>query len=484
MLHSKKYLDLEYIKQLTRAVILYPEHKQLLSFIPAVKKYIIANRIKLTDFFKTENDDIIKALNYIIYNIDNLSEIQLKQNIINLVERKGEYHLSIMKQFLEEVFNKEEIVGDLSFLNSEWKKIIKYILVVDTIINLSELEEKYFSIQDVEREVEGKISRILDKIEEVTDKKEINVEGVKDIEVVLDSIVKEDGEFRPFRLFESMKIAETRRVITVIGPSGLGKSMLLCSVAADYLTNPIYNDGTKKIVFYFTAENTREETLNRIIANVTDTSINDIKRIKEDIELKKRISSIWKEKVNPNIILSVVELEAGVHTVATFITFITKMMKKYPGSIPFVLVADYIERFRSIRGDDRRIELGEIVNDLRNLAIEYNIPVYTAAQLNRSGVKKVVQGKNPEITDIGESWKIIENSDVAIFIEGETIGQIRNVSFSFKKHRYFEAGKNIHAKYIPSKAKFTLYNSSSSVDLDIGDTMFSINEDDNPLFDI
>lgn len=479
---SKKYLDKDYILHLTKSILLYNDHKQALSFIPAVKKYIIANRINLTNYFKTDVDDILKALNYIIYNIDTISPEIIKQNIINQVEKKGDFYLNTVKTFLEEAFNTSDINESLIFINKEWKKIIKYIVMVDTIKNLAELEKKYFSEKDIEKEVESAISKLFDKIEEITDKKEINIEGINDIEKIIDELKKEDGEFRPFRLFESMKIAETRRVITVIGPSGLGKSMLLCSVASDYLTNPIYNDNTKKIVFYFSAENTREETLNRIIANVTDITINEVKNSRNDISLKSKIIKEWKEKINPNMVLSVIELEAGIHTTTTMISFINKTLKKYPNSIPFVVIVDYIERFRSIRGDDRRIELGEIVNDLRNLALEYNVPVFTAAQLNRTGVKKVVSGKNPDITDIGESWKIIENSDVAIILEGEMTGQVRNVSFGFKKHRYFEAGKSIHAKYIPSKAKFTLYE-VKDVNIDIN-TYEDLEENNDILFEL
>lgn len=110
------------------------------------------------------------------------------------------------------------------------------------------------------------------------------------------------------------------------------------------------------------------------------------------------------------------------------------------------MVQDYIKRIRPIEyNNDMRLDTGNVINDFRNYAIFKNIPVITASQLNREGVKTVDMARNANKRNIvesigrnmiGESGLIEENLDASIFIAKEFIDGKIWMGFELKKTRY------------------------------------------------
>jgi hypothetical protein len=90
------------------------------------------------------------------------------------------------------------------------------------------------------------------------------------------------------------------------------------------------------------------------------------------------------------------------------------------------LVEDHVKRIRSVYNNpDLRIELGDVVNELKAFAVEKDIPVLTNTHLNREATKLVEDALNKNTRDVGrqlgksfagESLLMIENIDVAISI--------------------------------------------------------------------
>ncbi len=61
-----------------------------------------------------------------------------------------------------------------------------------------------------------------------------------------------------------------------------------------------------------------------------------------------------------------------------------KRQESTTGFVPDVLIVDYADIMRSSnKYNERRFELELIYQELRNIAIQFNIPVITATQLNR-----------------------------------------------------------------------------------------------------
>jgi hypothetical protein len=120
------------------------------------------------------------------------------------------------------------------------------------------------------------------------------------------------------------------------------------------------------------------------------------------------------------------------------------------------VIVDYTSRLESIsREKEERFRLGEIINNLSTLAKEKNIPVVTAAQLNREAMKKIEEmaqvGKanfasSLQASHVGEAWSMIQNSDVAFIITPEVVmtsgEEIKYLGFNRIKQRGKQVAKS------------------------------------------
>lgn len=101
-------------------------------------------------------------------------------------------------------------------------------------------------------------------------------------------------------------------------------------------------------------------------------------------------------------------------------------LKKENKQVVF-LVVDYLKRLKPIAtSKELRIELGNISNELKSLALEYDIPVLTAQQLNRNAFASLEEAESFEeklrasnklgASEVGESIDIIQNVDYAFIV--------------------------------------------------------------------
>jgi hypothetical protein len=108
-----------------------------------------------------------------------------------------------------------------------------------------------------------------------------------------------------------------------------------------------------------------------------------------------------------------------------------------------LLALDYIKRIRPAeKGRDEKEELKNISNELKSLAIEYDIPVVTGHQLNRAGagvIDAAMQANKEDLgkflgrSNVGSAWEVVENSDVVIIINVEKKRQTGQYYLTFKR---------------------------------------------------
>ena len=91
------------------------------------------------------------------------------------------------------------------------------------------------------------------------------------------------------------------------------------------------------------------------------------------------------------------------------------------------LVQDHVKRIRSVgKYSDLRIELGEVVNEFKNFAVEKDIPVISVSHLNRDAARVIESGEqNGRRQDttkllgkssVGESFLMLDNLDGGFII--------------------------------------------------------------------
>ena len=113
--------------------------------------------------------------------------------------------------------------------------------------------------------------------------------------------------------------------------------------------------------------------------------------------------------------------------------------------------------------NDKRFELDAIYQQLRNLGIEFNIPVITATQLNRSAIEKLESGGILTEEFIAESYGIARIVDCGVTINATPADNANNNSIIYVfKNRDGEAGEQFRMFVDFSKATIREWSASAT----------------------
>ena len=158
--------------------------------------------------------------------------------------------------------------------------------------------------------------------------------------------------------------------------TGVGKSHFLVALGANAMR-------VGKNVVHYTFELTETAVGIRYDSNLCGVPSNEVPDSKELIMKKYDKMELGR--------LIIKEYPTGSASVNTIRNHLEKVMMK--GFIPSLVIIDYADVMRSTRQfDSLRHELKLIYEELRNLSMDMNIPIWTASQSNRSGSTADVVG--------------------------------------------------------------------------------------------
>ena len=235
----------------------------------------------------------------------------------------------------------------------------------------------------------------------------------------------------------------------IVGGIGIGKTLCLTHLSSGYLSQG-------KNVLYITMEMSSERIAERIDANLLNVSINDLAGMKKTL-FESRIHKI-RDKSHGRLIIK--EYPSGGAHAGHFRALISELAlkKKF---VPDVIMIDYIgicASSRLKRGDNSNTYLKSIAEELRGLAQENNVPLWTGAQFTRTGMNS----SDPSMTDVGYSIGVVETCDFVISITMDEklealnqylVKQLKNRYNSKSQHRKFVVGVDV--------SKMRLYNVDS-----------------------
>jgi len=220
---------------------------------------------------------------------------------------------------------------------------------------------------------------------------------------------------------------ECGRFHLFVGLPGAGKSTELLNVVLEikkFNKEFLTKDSTKKpLILVISQENSQEETLERIISHYTDG----------DYDMKELSESDIEDILFQNGFTTGIDIEFIYRPSKSISTLDVRDMiieKEAEGFEVVLLVHDYLKRIKSSeRYPDLYMELGQVVDDFCNIAKEFSIPVISAMQFNREAFSKIEKAlesgkadvaKNLSSNNIGESIRVVDNSDVVIAIAKES----------------------------------------------------------------
>lgn len=234
--------------------------------------------------------------------------------------------------------------------------------------------------------------------------------------------------------------------------TNVGKTLSMTHLATSYLKQG-------KNVLYITMEMSQERISERIDCNLLDVAIDDLGKLSKD-EFLGRVNQI-KGKTRGTLVVK--EYPTASAHVGHFKSLISelKLKKRF---VPDVIFVDYINicacmRIKAGAGANSYTTIKAIAEELRALAVENNVPLWTATQVNRGGAKS----SDISMTDTSESYGIPYTADFFIAASrSEEMDELGQIMFSQLKSRYGDI--NWHRRFVVGidLKKFRLYNVDQS----------------------
>jgi replicative DNA helicase len=238
---------------------------------------------------------------------------------------------------------------------------------------------------------------------------------------------------------------------------GAGKTMLMCHMAAANLSM-----GYK--VLYITLEMAKERIAERIDANLLNIGMDELKFI-EKSAYEKRIEKL-RGATNGKLIIE--EFPTACAGAANF-RYLLNELKIKKNFRPDIIYVDYLNICMS-----SRIKYGNnvssyhyikaIAEELRGLAVEQDLPIVSATQVNRSGSSS----SDMEMEDVSESWGLPATCDLLMaLITSDELSALGQIMVKQLKNRYGDI--NINTRFVlgVDRNKMRFYDCEHSAQRDV-----------------
>lgn len=242
--------------------------------------------------------------------------------------------------------------------------------------------------------------------------------------------------------------------------TGVGKSLFMCHVAASTLMQ-------SKNVLYITLEMSDKKIAERIDANLMNISLDDLVTLPKKMfdDKIKRIDKKTKGK------LIVKEYPtASAHT-GHFRALMNELIIK-KNFRPDIVIIDYLNicasaRFKMGANINSYSYIKSIAEELRGLAVEFNIPIMSATQTTRTGFVSTDIG----LEDTSESFGLPATADLMFaLISTEELEKLNQMLVKQLKNRYNDPTLNKRFVIGVDRAKMKLYDVEQSAQEGLVDT--------------
>jgi|TARA_B100001245_G_scaffold72413_1_gene51323 archaellum biogenesis ATPase FlaH len=382
--------------------------------------------------------------------------------VINLSERtdlhEDDYNSCVkLVGFLEE--NKEEISDEEWLLNTT-----ESFCQDKSIYNAIMESVQIISPNSKTKDDKGKIPEILTDALGVTFDPHIGHDYIDDSDDRYNFYHKVEEKI-PFDLEYFNKITKgglPRKTLNIaLAGTGVGKSLFMCHVAANCLNE-------SRNVLYITLEMAEEKIAMRIDANLLNISMDDITDLPKAI-FDQKVAKL-KSKAKGKLIIK--EYPTAAAGAQHFRSLLNELALKRDFK-PDIIFIDYLNICTS-----SRIKAGAYVNsysyiksiaeELRGLAVEYNVPIVSATQTTRSGFTSTDIG----LEDTSESFGLPATADFMFaIISTEELEELGQFLVKQLKNRYSDPIYNKRFMIGVDRKKMRLFDLEESAQTGINDVV-------------
>ncbi len=265
----------------------------------------------------------------------------------------------------------------------------------------------------------------------------------------------------PFDIEYLNKITQggvTRKSLNILmAGTGVGKTIGMCHMAASNLT-------IGKNVLYVTMEMAEERIAERIDANLLDIELNRLKDLTK-VMYERKMEQL-KQKVKGKIIIK--EFPTSQAHTGHFRHLLNELSLKKDFK-PDIIYVDYLnicasQRLVGSQSVNSYTYVKAIAEELRGLAVEYNVPIWSATQTTRSGFGNSDVG----LEDTSESFGLPATADLFLaLIQTEELEELNQVMVKQLKNRHGDIAINRRFVIGIDKPKMKWYDAEQSAQEDI-----------------
>ena len=242
--------------------------------------------------------------------------------------------------------------------------------------------------------------------------------------------------------------------------TGVGKSLFMCHVASSVLLQG-------RNVLYITLEMAEERIAERIDANLLNVPIQQLTDLPRQM-FENKVTSLAKKTQGTLIIKEYPTASAHCGHFKALLNELS-LKKSFKPDIIFV---DYLNicassRHKANSSINSYSYIKSIAEELRGLAVEFNVPIVSATQTTRSGFGS----SDVELTDTSESFGLPATADLMFaLISTEELEQLGQILIKQLKNRYNDP--TIYKRFIVGidRAKMRLYDCEQTAQNDILDS--------------
>jgi replicative DNA helicase len=259
-------------------------------------------------------------------------------------------------------------------------------------------------------------------------------------------------------------------LIIALAGTGVGKSLFMCHVAAGVLMQG-------KNVLYITMEMAEERIAERIDANLLNLTMDELKVVDKDI-FDSRLAKIANKTKGTLIVKEYPTASAH----AGHFRGLLEELKLKREFTPDIIMIDYLNicassRMKQGANVNSYTYVKAIAEELRGLAVEYNVPILSATQTTRSGYTN----SDPGLEDTSESFGLPATADFMFaLVSNEELEQLNQIIVKQLKNRYNDPG--FYKRFVIGidRSKMKLYDVEISAQSGLSDAG---TKDDKPMFD-
>lgn len=276
----------------------------------------------------------------------------------------------------------------------------------------------------------------------------------------------------PFDLELFNKITEgglsNKTLNIALAGTGVGKSLFMCHMASSCIANG-------KNVLYITLEMAEERIAERIDANLMNIPIMELSDMSKPM-FQDRIQ-VLKEKYEGRLIVKEYPT-ASAH--AGHFKALLNELKLKRNFHPDIIFIDYLNictssRFRPGSSANSYTIIKSIAEELRGLAVEQDVPIFSATQTTRGGYNS----SDVDLTDTSESFGLPATADLMFaIISTEELEQLGQLMIKQLKNRYADPTRNKRFMIGVDRARMKLYDLEDSAQQAITDSNIDV-----PVFD-